>query len=137
MKSNIPETAASNAATEDNTTSIQAEAINSYLAVEERLSSHKKAKLETNEDTKLPVLAPAVTASSDKSLAASMPTTDVAVSADAMDNVATKETSTPEAEVASSRCGRWSLDEKLMFLYGLSLFGKGRWKKIHAYVPDR
>ena len=24
-----------------------------------------------------------------------------------------------------------------MFLYGLSLFGKGRWKRIHAYVPDR
>lgn len=38
---------------------------------------------------------------------------------------------------AQSRCGRWSLNEKLMFLYGLSVYGKGRWKKISAYVPDR
>lgn len=35
------------------------------------------------------------------------------------------------------RSGRWSLDEKIMFLYGLSKFGKGRWKKISVYVPDR
>lgn len=42
-----------------------------------------------------------------------------------------------EAAAQASRLGRWSLDEKIMFLYGLSLYGKGRWKKIHAYVPDR
>lgn len=35
------------------------------------------------------------------------------------------------------RAGRWSLDEKIMFLYGLSKYGKGRWKKISVYVPDR
>ena len=42
-----------------------------------------------------------------------------------------------ETPGSKSRMGRWSLDEKIMFLYGLSLYGKGRWKKIHAYVPDR
>lgn len=139
MKSSIPESVASYAATEDIATSVQAEAINSYLAVEERLgrNSQQKAKLETREDTKLSVLAPAVTAASDKNFVAGMPTADVSASNEAIDKVATKETTTPEAEAASSRCGRWSLDEKLMFLYGLSLFGKGRWKKIHAYVPNR
>jgi hypothetical protein len=36
------------------------------------------------------------------------------------------------------RCsGRWDAKEKLLFLYGLSKFGKGRWKKISVYVPDR
>jgi hypothetical protein len=37
----------------------------------------------------------------------------------------------------SAKCGRWSLSEKLLFLYGLSVHGKGRWKKISAYVPAR
>ena len=37
----------------------------------------------------------------------------------------------------AAKCGRWSLNEKLLFLYGLSVFGKGRWKKISAYVPAR
>ena len=35
------------------------------------------------------------------------------------------------------RVGRWTLDEKVLFLYGLKKFGKGRWKKISFYVPDR
>lgn len=35
------------------------------------------------------------------------------------------------------KTGRWDLQEKLMFLYGLSRFGKGRWKKIQLYVPGR
>jgi hypothetical protein len=35
------------------------------------------------------------------------------------------------------RTGRWSLDEKILFLYGLQKFGKGRWKKISIYVPHR
>jgi hypothetical protein len=35
------------------------------------------------------------------------------------------------------KTGRWSLDEKLLFLYGLKKFGKGKWKKISAYLPDR
>ena len=35
------------------------------------------------------------------------------------------------------RAGRWSLDEKILFLFGLQKFGKGHWKKISMYVPDR
>ena len=33
--------------------------------------------------------------------------------------------------------GRWSLEEKLLFLYGLKKFGKGRWKKISIFLPHR
>jgi hypothetical protein len=29
------------------------------------------------------------------------------------------------------------LDEKLLFLYGLKKYGKGRWKKISVYLPRR
>jgi hypothetical protein len=36
-----------------------------------------------------------------------------------------------------NRTGRWTLDEKLLFLYGLRQFGKGRWKKMKVYLPDR
>jgi hypothetical protein len=35
------------------------------------------------------------------------------------------------------RVGRWTSDEKVLFLYGLRKFGKGRWKKISLYVPGR
>ena len=35
------------------------------------------------------------------------------------------------------RTGRWTLDEKILFLYGLRKFGKGRWKKISIYLPKR
>jgi len=35
------------------------------------------------------------------------------------------------------RTGRWSLDEKILFLYGLRKFGKGRWKKMSVYLPNR
>jgi hypothetical protein len=38
---------------------------------------------------------------------------------------------------ASHKLGRWSLDEKILFLYGLRKFGKGRWKKISVFLPDR
>ena len=48
-----------------------------------------------------------------------------------------EQTSSDEKTTSRTKTGRWSLDEKLMFLYGLSLFGKGRWKKIHSYVPER
>lgn len=33
--------------------------------------------------------------------------------------------------------GRWSPEEKLLFLHGLKLFGRGRWKKIRAFLPLR
>lgn len=35
------------------------------------------------------------------------------------------------------RVGRWTLDEKILFLYGLKKFGKGRWKKMSIFLPDR
>lgn len=43
----------------------------------------------------------------------------------------------PAGQQQHHRVGRWSLDEKIMFLFGLQKFGKGRWKKISTYVPDR
>lgn len=33
--------------------------------------------------------------------------------------------------------GRWTADEKLLFLYGLKKFGKGKWKKISPLLPRR
>jgi hypothetical protein len=35
------------------------------------------------------------------------------------------------------RSGRWGNDEKLLFLYGLKRFGKGRWKKMSVFLPHR
>jgi hypothetical protein len=35
------------------------------------------------------------------------------------------------------RSGRWSLEEKILFLHGLLLYGKGKWKKIQFFVPSR
>jgi Myb-like DNA-binding domain len=45
--------------------------------------------------------------------------------------------SPPAANRTGERVGRWTLDEKILFLYGLQKFGKGQWKKISAYVPGR
>jgi hypothetical protein len=45
--------------------------------------------------------------------------------------------SVPSTSAQPSRTGRWSLDEKILFLFGLQKFGKGHWKKISMYVPDR
>ncbi|OEU18783.1 hypothetical protein FRACYDRAFT_237063 [Fragilariopsis cylindrus CCMP1102] len=35
------------------------------------------------------------------------------------------------------RSGRWTPDEKCLFLYGLRMFGKGRWKKMSCFLPHR
>lgn len=35
------------------------------------------------------------------------------------------------------RTGRWTLDEKLLFLYGLQKYGMGKWKWIQFYCPGR
>jgi hypothetical protein len=91
------------------------EASSSYEDAEERL--HKRARL--SDGKRSPV-------SISEMLGAS---TGGVVSASNSD--------TEDKNVTQVKSGRWSLDEKLMFLYGLSLFGKGRWKKIHAYVPER
>jgi len=37
----------------------------------------------------------------------------------------------------SSRSGRWTPDEKLLFLHGLKVYGRGRWKKIRQFLPTR
>mmetsp|Transcript_6458 Transcript_6458/g.7451 ORF Transcript_6458/g.7451 Transcript_6458/m.7451 type:complete len:270 (-) Transcript_6458:49-858(-) len=40
-------------------------------------------------------------------------------------------------ESQSVRTGRWAPDEKILFLYGLKTFGKGRWKKMSCFLPYR
>lgn len=50
--------------------------------------------------------------------------------------------STSESKTESNggppfRSGRWTPDEKILFLHGLKMFGKGRWKKISIYLPQR
>ena len=56
---------------------------------------------------------------------------------------------TPDAEIrplipsgpiptpTAQRTGRWTPEEKILFLYGLKRFGKGRWKKMSIYLPYR
>jgi Myb-like DNA-binding domain len=44
---------------------------------------------------------------------------------------------TATIEEAPLRTGRWTPDEKILFLYGLKRFGKGRWKKMSVYLPHR
>jgi hypothetical protein len=41
------------------------------------------------------------------------------------------------ASSSAQRAGRWTPDEKILFLYGLKRFGKGRWKKMSVYLPHR
>jgi hypothetical protein len=41
------------------------------------------------------------------------------------------------ASGSAPRAGRWTPDEKILFLYGLKRFGKGRWKKMSVYLPHR
>ena len=45
--------------------------------------------------------------------------------------------SEPTSFVESQRSGRWSQDEKLLFLHGVMVYGKGRWKKIRTFLPAR
>ena len=42
-----------------------------------------------------------------------------------------------DGTVSTFRTGRWTLDEKILFLYGLKKYGKGRWKKMSIYLPFR
>lgn len=44
---------------------------------------------------------------------------------------------TPPPSGPIQRTGRWTPDEKILFLYGLKRFGKGRWKKMSIYLPHR
>lgn len=57
------------------------------------------------------------------------------------DNESRREPILPSPPVApagpAQRSGRWTPDEKLLFLYGLKRFGKGRWKKMSVYLPHR
>jgi Myb-like DNA-binding domain len=45
-------------------------------------------------------------------------------------------TSRPSSS-SPSRSGRWTPDEKLLFLHGLKLHGRGRWKRIRQFLPTR
>ena len=44
---------------------------------------------------------------------------------------------TSNVKEGNHRTGRWTPDEKILFLYGLKRFGKGRWKKMSIYLPHR
>jgi hypothetical protein len=46
-------------------------------------------------------------------------------------------TPTTSSVVAVPRSGRWTLDEKVLFLYGLQKYGRGKWKQIQCYCPGR
>mmetsp|Transcript_86992 Transcript_86992/g.130439 ORF Transcript_86992/g.130439 Transcript_86992/m.130439 type:complete len:227 (+) Transcript_86992:86-766(+) len=48
-----------------------------------------------------------------------------------------RSTPTDLATGGAQRTGRWTPDEKILFLYGLRRFGKGRWKKMSIYLPNR
>lgn len=43
----------------------------------------------------------------------------------------------PRGPRLPQKIGRWSLDEKILFLYGLKMYGKGRWKRMSKFLPDR
>ena len=51
--------------------------------------------------------------------------------------LATKNKKKGPSHHSIARTGRWTPDEKILFLYGLRLFGKGRWKKMSCYLPHR
>jgi hypothetical protein len=51
--------------------------------------------------------------------------------------IQTRPTSTSSVVVAVPRSGRWTLDEKVLFLYGLQKYGRGKWKQIQCYCPGR
>ena len=44
---------------------------------------------------------------------------------------------TPTKSSGPYRTGRWTLDEKLLFLYSLRKFGRGKWKLTSQYLPQR
>ncbi len=48
-----------------------------------------------------------------------------------------KSPASPQPHGTVQRTGRWTPDEKILFLYGLKRFGKGRWKKMSVYLPHR
>lgn len=80
----------------------------------------------------------AVTSSKLEQLAMSALPAALAVSGTAIDTeirpVIRAQTSTTTSK---QRTGRWTPDEKILFLYGLKRFGKGRWKKMSVYLPHR
>jgi hypothetical protein len=83
----------------------------------------------------------------DKNMYSKTPTTSKSASDEHSDILAPTlngETSTKKRALSerssspdSQRSGRWSPDEKLLFLHGLKVFGKGRWKKIRTFLPTR
>mmetsp|Transcript_34688 Transcript_34688/g.81806 ORF Transcript_34688/g.81806 Transcript_34688/m.81806 type:complete len:276 (+) Transcript_34688:67-894(+) len=52
-------------------------------------------------------------------------------------NAPIRHDTTHDVQKPPLRTGRWTPDEKILFLYGLRMFGKGRWKKMSVYLPQR
>ena len=75
---------------------------------------------------------PSETPLSDTAVATTVTNGDIGCGTATTTSTATK--AVPQPPI---RAGRWSLDEKILFLFGLQKFGKGHWKKISMYVPDR
>ena len=48
--------------------------------------------------------------------------------------VAEKKRGPPKRPRRASKSGEWSLDERLLFLHGLKLYGRGKWKEISEQV---
>ncbi|CAB9501141.1 expressed unknown protein [Seminavis robusta] len=121
-------------------------AASSYLEVENHL--RKKARLGT-QHVEAPMQHQQAHPSTNDTLSSSCSIPTETVVAANLSNLSTSSLSIPttssgstmaaseQKPINNAKSGRWSLDEKLLFLYGLSVFGKGRWKKISAYVPDR
>ena len=71
--------------------------------------------------------------------ALSLSITDTIVSSTDLDLEKKQQVDSPPSipESSSPRQGRWSPEEKLLFLHGLKLYGRGNWKKIRAFLPLR
>ena len=91
------------------------------------------AAADTTEEMKDPLQSPIDTVPEASGVEAN--TTSVTTNGES--GIVTTVRSVPSIPAQPSRSGRWSLDEKILFLFGLQKFGKGHWKKISMYVPDR
>lgn len=115
--------------------------VSSYSQVEEQL--HKRAKLCSSEDSCSEVVSRSSHQPHLRHEHMSGPKSPVSIaeflasgsSSESEQTHSSDEKSNPV--LGATKSGRWSLDEKLLFLYGLSIEGKGRWKRIHKYVPER
>ena len=71
-----------------------------------------------------------------KDAASSMTVSDSEESEQTTPTISTKRAASKRSKPAQ-RSGRWTPDEKILFLYGLKRYGKGRWKKMSTFLPHR